>query len=110
FGLRGLIYYEGGSRSFYTVAKPILAPDDLRNAKVRVMRSAMSMRMISEMGGSATPIPWGELYTALQQGMVDGAENNLPSFESSRHYEVAKHFSLNEHTRIPDILLFSEPL
>ena len=58
--------------------------------------------------GAPTPIPWGELYTALQQGMVDGAENNPPSLLSSRHYEVAKHFSLDEHTRIPDMLIASE--
>lgn len=109
-GLHGLIYYESGARSFYMTDEPILKPEDLAKEKIRVMRSAVSMKMITEMGGSPTPIPWGELYTALQQGMVDGAENNLPSFESSRHYEVAKHFSLNEHTRIPDIVLFSKPL
>ena len=66
------------------------------------------MDMISQMGGSPTPIPWGELYTALQQGMVDGAENNPPSLYTSRHFEVTKHYSLDEHTRIPDIILFSE--
>jgi len=72
------------------------------------MRSKMAMNMISQMGGSPTPIPWGELYTALQQGMVDGAENNPPSLYTSRHFEVTKHYSLDEHTRIPDIILFSE--
>jgi TRAP-type C4-dicarboxylate transport system substrate-binding protein len=68
------------------------------------------MEMISQMGGSPTPIPWGELYTALQQGMVDGAENNPPSLFSSRHFEVTKHYSLDEHTRIPDIILFSQTI
>jgi TRAP-type C4-dicarboxylate transport system substrate-binding protein len=63
--------------------------------------------MVSELGGSATPIPWGELYTALQQGVVDGAENNPPSFFLSRHYEVARFYSLNEHTGVPDVLLIS---
>lgn len=109
-GLRGLIYYESGSRSFYTIDKPILTPDDLDSHKIRVMRSKMSMDMISQLGGSPTPIPFGELYTALQQGMVDGAENNAPSLETSRHYEVAKHYSLDEHTRIPDIVLFSQAI
>ena len=109
-GLHGLMFYESGSRSFYTIDKPILTPDDLDSHKIRVMRSKMSMDMISQMGGSPTPIPFGELYTALQQGMVDGAENNAPSFETSRHYEVAKHYSLDEHTRIPDIVLFSQSI
>jgi tripartite ATP-independent transporter DctP family solute receptor len=107
-GMRGLCYYDSGSRSFYTVRKPILSPDDLKGQKIRVMRSKMSMDMISQMGGSPTPIPWGELYTALQQSMVDGAENNPPSFFTSRHFEVAKHYSMDEHTRIPDIVLLSE--
>ena len=107
-GLRGLIYYDSGSRSFYTINSPVLHPDDLENKKIRVMRSKTSIEMISQMGGSPTPIPFGELYTALQQGMVDGAENNPPSIDSSRHYEVAKHYSLDEHSRIPDIVLFSQ--
>ena len=107
-GMRGLCYYDSGSRSFYTTKKPILHPDDLKGLKIRVMRSKMAMNMISQMGGSPTPIPWGELYTALQQGMVDGAENNAPSFWTSRHFEVCKHYSLDEHTRIPDIVLISE--
>jgi len=107
-GLKGLIYYDSGSRSFYTIDSPVLHPDDLKNMKIRVMRSKTSIEMISQMGGSPTPIPFGELYTALQQGMVDGAENNPPSIDTSRHYEVAKHYSLGEHSRIPDIVLFSQ--
>jgi len=107
-GIRGLCYYDSGSRSFYTSDGPILSPDDLAGQKIRVMRSKMSMNMISQMGGSPTPIPFGELYTALQQGMVDGAENNPPSLFTSRHFEVTKHYSLDEHSRIPDIVLFSE--
>ncbi len=75
--------------------------------KIRVMNSRTAMDMISAMGGAPTPIAWGELYTALQQGTVDGAENNPPSFFSNRHYEVCKYFSLDAHTRIPDILLIS---
>lgn len=107
-GMRGLVYYDSGSRSFYTIDSPILSPEDLRGEKIRVLRSKMAMDMISQLGGSPTPIPWGELYTALQQGMVDGAENNAPSFYTSRHFEVARHYSLDEHTRVPDIVLFSE--
>jgi tripartite ATP-independent transporter DctP family solute receptor len=109
-GMHGLCYYDSGSRSFYTVRAPILQPSDLRGLKIRVLPSRMAMDLISALGGSPTPIPWGELYTALQQGMVDGAENNPPSLLTSRHYEVARHFSLDEHTRIPDILVFSQQI
>jgi tripartite ATP-independent transporter DctP family solute receptor len=105
--LRGLCYYDAGSRNFYTADKPILSPQDLIGMKIRVMNSRTAMDMISAMGGAPTPIAWGELYTALQQGTVDGAENNLPSFYSNRHYEVCRHFSMDGHTRIPDILLIS---
>jgi tripartite ATP-independent transporter DctP family solute receptor len=107
FYLRGMCYYDAGSRSFYTKERPIETPADLAGLKIRVMKSITSMKMIQTLGGSATPIPWGELYTALQQGVVDGAENNPPSFYLSRHYEVCKYYSLDEHTAVPDILLMS---
>jgi tripartite ATP-independent transporter DctP family solute receptor len=107
-GLHGLCYYDAGSRSFYTIDRPILAPDDLRGLKIRVQQSKTSMDMVEALGGSPTPIPWGELYTALQQRMVDGAENNPPSFYSNRHFEVCRHLSLDEHTVVPDILVISQ--
>ena len=107
FFLRGMCYYDAGSRSFFTKEKPIITPDDLKGMKIRVMKSITSVNMVKALGGSPTPIPFGELYTALQQGVVDGAENNLPSFYLSRHYEVCKYFSFDEHTSIPDILLMS---
>lgn len=107
-GLHGLCYYDSGARSFYTVDRPILTPGDVKELKLRVMSSKTARDLIVTLGGGATPIPWGELYTALQQGMVNGAENNPPSFLTSRHYEVAKHYSLNEHTRIPDIIVVSQ--
>lgn len=107
-GIHGLCYYDSGSRSFYTIDQPILTPQDLKGEKIRVLPSRMAMDLISTMGGSPTPVPWGELYTALQQGMVDGAENNPPSYLTSRHYEVAKHYSLDEHSRIPDMVIFSK--
>ncbi|NQT26767.1 TRAP transporter substrate-binding protein [candidate division KSB1 bacterium] len=105
--VRGLCYYDAGNRSFYTKDRPIESPKDLEGLKIRVMKSITSMSMVKSLGGSATPIPWGELYTALQQGVVDGAENNPPSFHLSRHYEVCKYYSLDEHTSVPDILLMS---
>jgi tripartite ATP-independent transporter DctP family solute receptor len=103
--LRGLCYYDSGSRNFYTRSKPIRRPEDLEGLKIRVMNSATAIAMVKAMGGAPTPIPWGELYSALAQGTVDGAENNPPSFTSNRHYEVCRHFTLDGHTRIPDILL-----
>ncbi|GAA4273709.1 TRAP transporter substrate-binding protein [Aquimarina gracilis] len=105
YRLRGLCFYDAGSRSFYTKEKMIHTPDDLKGLKIRVQKSNMAVSMVEQLGGSPTPISWGELYTALQQGVVDGAENNLPSFHSSKHYEVCKFYSLDEHTAVPDILL-----
>ena len=107
-GIRGLCYYDAGARSFYTVDRAILKPDDLRGLLIRVMESPTSMAMVEALGGSPTPVDFGELYTALQQGVVDGAENNPPSFYSNRHYEVCKEYSLDQHTRTPDILLISQ--
>ncbi len=105
FRLRGLSFYDAGSRSFYTKKKMINSPEDLKGLKIRVQKSNMAVSMVQQLGGSPTPISWGELYTALQQGVVDGAENNLPSFYSSKHYEVCKFYSFDEHTAVPDILL-----
>ncbi|MEJ2384009.1 MAG: TRAP transporter substrate-binding protein [Xanthomonadales bacterium] len=105
--LRGLGYYDAGSRSFYMVDQPVATPADLAGRKIRVMKSQTAVEMIAAFGASATPIAWGELYTALQQGVVDGAENNPPSFYRSRHYETCRYYALNEHTTVPDILLIS---
>ncbi|WP_225035961.1 TRAP transporter substrate-binding protein [Winogradskyella sp. SM1960] len=110
YWLKGLGYYDAGSRSFYTKEKPIETPKDLEGLKIRVMESVTAMRMVTSLGGSPTPISSGELYTALQQGVVDGAENNPPTFYLSRHYEVCKYFSLDEHTTIPDVLIISTHL
>ncbi len=105
--IRGLCFYDAGSRSFYTLNKPINQPDDLSGMKIRVQKSIVSFNLVRAMGGSPTPIAWGELYTALQSGVVDGAENSPPSFFTSRHYEVCKYYSLNEHSMIPDVLIIS---
>ncbi|MCK7589090.1 TRAP transporter substrate-binding protein [Subsaxibacter sp. CAU 1640] len=105
YWIKGLGYYDAGSRSFYTKDKPINSPADLKGLKIRVMESVTAMDMVKSLGGSATPISWGELYTSLQQGVVDGAENNPPSFYLSRHYEVCKYYSLDEHTMLPDVLI-----
>lgn len=105
FWLRGLCYYDAGSRSFYTSNKAIRTPEDLRGLKIRVMNNQMAINMVNALGGAATPMSYGELYTAIQQGVVDGAENNPPSFVSSNHYEISKYYTLDEHSSIPDVLL-----
>lgn len=103
--LRGLCYYDSGSRNFYTKDKPIRTPDDLKGLKIRVMNSRTAMDMVKVLGAAPTPIAWGELYTALAQGAVDGAENNPPSFTTNKHYEICRHFTLDGHTMIPDVLI-----
>jgi len=105
FWLRGLCYYDAGSRSFYTSEKAIRTPDDLKGLKIRVMNNQMAINMVNSMGGSATPLSYSELYTAIQQGVVDGAENNPPSFVSSNHYEISKYYTLDQHSSVPDVLL-----
>jgi tripartite ATP-independent transporter DctP family solute receptor len=109
-GLHGLAYYDAGARNFYTVERPVLTPADLKESKIRVMSSKTARDLIVALGAGATPIPVGELYSALQQKMVNGAENNPPSYLSNRHYEVAKHYSLTEHTRVPDVLIISQKI
>jgi tripartite ATP-independent transporter DctP family solute receptor len=106
-GLKGLCFYDAGARSFYTRKRLVNTPADLAGMKIRVQKSNMAIKMIEAMGASATPIDWGELYTSLQQGVVDGAENNPPSFYTSLHYEICKYYILDEHTRPPDVLLIS---
>ncbi|WP_236975700.1 TRAP transporter substrate-binding protein [Membranihabitans maritimus] len=103
--LKGLCFYDAGSRSFYTKDKPIRTADDVEGLKLRVMNDQMAIEMVNMLGGSATPMSFGELYTALQQGVVDGAENNPPSVVSSNHYEVCKYYSLDRHTFLPDVLV-----
>lgn len=108
--LKGMGYYDAGSRSFYTTNTPINSPEDLVGQKIRVLNSPTAVATVQALGGAATPIAWGELYAAIQQGVVDGAENNPPSYYLSRHYEIAKFYSLDEHTFVPDIILASLPV
>ncbi|MCE0495171.1 TRAP transporter substrate-binding protein [Vibrio salinus] len=105
-GFIGLAFLDAGSRSFYT-SKPIKTPADLKGMKIRVQNSALSIDTIKALGGTPVPLPYGELYSAMQQGVVDGAENNIPSYYSSRHYEVKKVYSRDHHTMVPDVLVVS---
>ncbi|MEH0739944.1 TRAP transporter substrate-binding protein [Vibrio cholerae] len=105
-GFVGLTYYDAGARSFYA-NKEIKSPEDLKGLKIRVQPSPTAVEMIKLMGGAPTPLAYGELYTALQQGVVDGAENNPTALTNSRHGEVSKVYSQDEHTMIPDVLVIS---
>lgn len=103
--LRGLCFYDAGSRSFYTKKKPIKEPKDLEGMKIRVMGDKISVSLVQSLGAAPTPMAFGELYTALQQGVVDGAENNAPSFVTSMHFEVCKYYCLDEHNYLPDVVV-----
>lgn len=105
-GFFAISAYVAGTRSFYA-KKPITKPEDLKGLKIRVQASPTTLKMVELMGGSPTPISFGEVYTAMQQGVVDGAENNVPSWVQTRHIEIAKVFSEDEHTSIPDFLVIS---
>ncbi len=107
-GLIGLCFYDSGARSFYTTDRMVRTPDDLKGQKIRVQNSDMLVAMVEALGGDATPMPLGEVYQALLQGVVDGAENNWPSYESSRHFEAAKFYSLTQHVMAPEVLVMSE--
>jgi tripartite ATP-independent transporter DctP family solute receptor len=110
YRLKGLCYYDAGARSFYISRKRnrvIRRPEDLEGLAIRVQRSRSAVRLVELLGAKPIPIPFGELYTALDTGTVDGAENNPPSLYSTRQYEVTSSYTLNEHTFIPDILIVS---
>lgn len=107
-GFIGLAFYDSGARSIYTVKKPVKTLADAKGLKVRVQQSDLWVALLEAMGANATPMPFGEVYTALKTGLVDAAENNYPSYESSRHFEVAKYYSRTEHSMAPEVLLFSK--
>ncbi|RWX78545.1 TRAP transporter substrate-binding protein [Neorhizobium lilium] len=107
-GLIGLAYYDSGARSFYTTKKPIQKLADLKGMKIRVQQSDLWIAMMQAFGANPTPMPMGEVYSSLETGVVDGAENNWPSYESARHYEIAKNYTLTEHSLNPEILVMSK--
>jgi tripartite ATP-independent transporter DctP family solute receptor len=105
--MKGLAYYDSGSRSFYST-KPLKGVKDLKGQKIRVQQSKINIDFMAALGASATPMPYGEVFSALQTGIIDGAENNIPSLDSSNHYQEAKNFILDHHQRIPEVLLISK--
>lgn len=107
-GLVGLAYYDSGARSFYNVMRPIVTPDDLDGMKIRVQNSELFVEMVSALGANPTPMNFGEVYESLVLGTIDGSENNWPSYESTRHYEVATYYSRTEHSMAPEVLVISK--
>lgn len=106
--LVGLGFFDGGSRSFYNSQKPINSIADLAGMKFRVMQSDMFVDMVSALGANATPMPYGEVYSSIQTGVIDGAENNWPSYDSSGHFEVAKYYTLDQHLIVPEVLVMAK--
>ncbi|MBZ9737605.1 MULTISPECIES: TRAP transporter substrate-binding protein [unclassified Mesorhizobium] len=106
--LVGLAFYDSGARSFYNTKKDITSMADMKGMKFRVIQSDVFVDMVNALGANATPMAYGEVYSALQTGVIDGAENNWPSFESAKHYEVAKHYTMDEHQIVPEVLVMSK--
>ena len=107
-GVVVIAFYDGGARSFYNSKKPINSVADLAGQKYRVIQSDVFVDMVAALGATATPMPYGEVYSAIETGVIDGAENNFPSYESAKHFEVAKHYSLDEHTIVPEVFVMSK--
>ena len=107
-GLIGLAFYDSGARSLYAAEKPVKNLADVAGMKIRVQQSDLFVAMVEALGANPTPMPYGEVYTALKTGIVDAAENNFPSYESSRHFEAAKYYTMTEHSMAPEVLVFSK--
>ncbi len=105
--LKGLAYYSSGSRSFYS-PKPLTKLEDLKGLKIRVIENKLNIAIMKALGANATPMPYGEVYSSLQTGVIDAAENNWPSYYSSKHYEVAKNYIVDGHQRVPEVLMISQ--
>jgi tripartite ATP-independent transporter DctP family solute receptor len=106
--LVGLAFYDSGARSFYNTKKDITSMADMKGMKFRVIQSDVFVDMVNALGANATPMAYGEVYSALETGVIDGAENNWPSFESAKHFEVAKHYTLDQHQIVPEVLVMSK--
>ena len=108
--LIGLAWYDAGARNFYNNVKEIKTKADLKGLKFRVMESQLMMDMANVLGAAVIPMSYGEVYSALQRGAIDGAENNYPSYDTSSHYEVARYYTIDEHARMPEILIASQKI
>ena len=106
-GIIALAWYDAGARSIYTT-RPVRTPADLRGMKIRVQTSDLWIDLMRALNANPTPLPFGEVFTSLQSGVIDGAENNWPSYESTRHFEVARFYSTTEHSNVPEVLAVSQ--
>lgn len=106
----GLAFYDNGERFFYTNNDPIESLDDIQGQRIRVQESELAIDIVEALGGSATPMSYGEVYSAIQTGVIDGAENNFPSFFTSGHYEVAQNVTLPGYQSVPEVLVGSQKL
>ncbi|WP_291635328.1 TRAP transporter substrate-binding protein [Clostridium sp.] len=104
----GLSWLDSGARSFYNAKRVVKTPYDLKGLKIRVQESKPMMDMVKALGALPIPMAYGEVYNAMQTGVIDGAENNLPSYLSSNHYKIAKFITIDEHTRVPEMIAFSK--
>jgi tripartite ATP-independent transporter DctP family solute receptor len=107
-GLVVLAFYDAGARSFYNKTKPINSVADMKGLKFRVIQSDIFVDMVAALGANATPMPYGEVYSAIETGVIDGAENNFPSYDTAKHAEVAKNYSLDEHTILPEVFVMNK--
>jgi len=107
-GIVALAWYDSGARSFYNSERAITTPADVEGLKVRVMNNDLFVGMVESMGGNATPMAFAEVFQSIKTGVVDGAENNPPSYESTNHFEVAPFYSLTEHLIIPECVCMSK--
>jgi tripartite ATP-independent transporter DctP family solute receptor len=107
-GVVVIAFYDGGARSFYNSKKAVNTVDDLKGMKYRVIQSDVFVDMVAALGATATPMPYGEVYSSIETGVIDGAENNFPSYESAKHFEVAKFYSLDEHTIVPEVFVMAK--
>ncbi|WP_231514981.1 TRAP transporter substrate-binding protein [Oceanobacillus salinisoli] len=109
-GLKGLAFYDSGERSFYNSERPVATPEDMSGLQIRVQSSDLAIAIVESLGAEATPMEYGEVYSALQTGVIDGAENNFPSYYTAGHYEVAPYFTVNGYQGTPEVLLASQGL
>jgi tripartite ATP-independent transporter DctP family solute receptor len=107
-GLVALAFYDSGARSFYNSKKPITSKADMAGLKFRVIQSDIFVDMVKALGANATPMPYGEVYSAIETGVIDGAENNFPSYDTAKHAEVAKNYALDEHMMVPEVFVMAK--
>ena len=108
--LVGLCFMDAGARSMYDTKRAIKSMADLKGLKVRVMGNPMFVDMMNDLGGNGVPMGYDQVFSALQTGVIDGAENNAPSFVFDNHYQVAKYFTLTEHLIVPEMVVMSRPI